>query len=174
VSRIGEQGGDDMSAKRLLLLAILVGIATGVAFTQPLRLRLNNNADWDLTFDVTDLTGAAGSDFASDIESADGHQQIRIQNASGNWEITVSRADTVWHSGIQIYVKRTSDGTGGTTISGGTTYQEITTTDRLFFSGSGNPRDINLRFQTNGAFASQGVPVNTYSTTVTYTITDNL
>lgn len=163
-----------MTPKRLLALIIVLGLAAELALAAPpIRLRLNNNSDWSLTFDVTDLTGTAGSDFATDIESADPAQQIRIQNSTGNWRIDVSRVDTTWHSGIRIFVKRTSPGTGGTTISGGTTYQEITTIDTEFFIGSGNPTSVNLQFMTNGAFAGQGVPSGSYLTTVTYTITDN-
>lgn len=160
--------------RTFVFFVALVLLVACQASAQPLRLRLNNNSDWDIALDVTNLTGAAGTDFATDIESLDGAQQMWLQNTGGNWRVDVSRADTTWHPSIRVYVRRTSDGTGGTTISGGTAYQEITTVDTSFFTGTGNPRDINLQFSTNGAFAGGGVPAGSYLTTVTYTITDNL
>ncbi len=163
-----------MTLKRSVWLILLIALPASMVFAPPLRLRLNNNSDWILDLGVADITGLAGSDFAADIESAAAEQEIRISNAIGNWRVDVSRADTSWHSSILVYVRRTSDGTGGTTISGGTAYQEITTTDTSFFTGTGNPRDVALQFRTNGEFAGAGVPSGSYSTTVTYTITDNL
>ena len=162
-----------MKARRTVLFVLLLLLIAGASLSaQPLRLRLNNNSDWDLTLDVTNLTGGAGSDFATDIESVDGAQELWIQNSNGNWRIDVSRADTTWDANIRVYVKRTSAGNAGS-VSGGDTYQEITTTDVAFFTGTGNPRYITLQFKTNGAFASAGVPSGTYTTTVTYTVTDN-
>ena len=163
-----------MTLRRSIWLILLIALPATLLFAPPLRLKLNNNSDWDLDLGVADITGLAGTDFATDIESGAAAQEIWIQNAIGNWRVDVSRADTTWHSGIRIDVRRTSDGTGGTTISGGTTYQEITTTDTSFFTGTGSPKDVALQFRTNGAFAGAGVPSGSYSTTVTYTITDNL
>ena len=160
--------------RRLVLALLFVAIPLSHAVAAPpLRLRLLNNSDWDLTFDVTNLTGGAGTDFPADIESPDGQQELWIQNSTGNWRIDVSRLDATWDAGIRIYVKRTSAGNAGT-VSGGTAYQEITAPYGEFFTGTGDPRYITLQFMTNGAFAGEGVPSGSYSTTVTYTVTDNL
>jgi len=163
-----------MERKRWIWFILLIALPATMAFTQPLRLILRNNVDWDLALGVADITGLAGTDFDVDIESAANLQRLRIRNSTGDWRVDVSRADTAWHAGIRVYVQRTSDGLDGITISGGTTYQEITTSDTSFFTGTGNPRRIQLQFMTNGAFASAGVPSGLYSTTVTYTLTDNL
>jgi hypothetical protein len=158
-----------VSPKRLLLLALLLACVVGAASAQPLRLRLRNR-DWDVTVGVADLAGGAGSDIGDIPPSADNWQRIQIQNTSGTWMVQVSRADTTWHSGIHIYVQRTTIVAG---VTGGMTYKEIDTTDADFFWGTGNPT-VNLQFMTDGGFIAAGVPPGTYTTTVTYTITDGL
>jgi hypothetical protein len=158
---------------RGILPVILILICAEAAFAPPLRLRLNNNSDWDLALDVTGLTGTAGSDFATNIESDPAAQQIWLQNATGNWQVSVSRVDAAWNAAIRVFVRRTSDGTAAV-INGGTLYQEITTTDSIFFEGTGDAKDVSIQFMTNGAFAAAGVSSGAYSTTVTYTLTDNL
>ena len=131
-----------MTLRRLVWLLLLIAIPAVLSFAPPIRLRLNNNSDWILALGVADITGLAGTDFATDIESDPAAQEIWLQNTTGNWRVDVSRADTTWHSGIRIYLRRTSDGTGGTAISGGTVYQELTTADATFFTGTGDPKDV--------------------------------
>ena len=163
-----------MTRKRLALLVAFFSVALAAFAAPKLTLSLDNNSDWDLSLDATDLTGAAGTDFPANIESDPAAQNLEVKNSVGNWRIDVIRGgEPTWHSGILIYVRRTSDGDAGT-VSGGTTYQEITTVDTTFFTGTGNPRYIALQFMTNGAFASAAIPADSYTTTVTYTVTDNL
>lgn len=69
-----------------------------------------------------------------------------------------------------LFVKRTSDGTGGGTISGGTTYQQITDTDQSFFTGTGGKKAVTIEFKLDNV--SVQIPFGTYTTSVIYTIVD--
>lgn len=130
--------------------------------------------------------GEAGSDYASTtIESSATQTQIDlklVQTAGLNfYTVYIRRTDsgTNWNTaGLQIWVRRTSDGTGAgakSTNAGGTSYQEITTSDLYFFEGF-NDNDklrsnIGIQYQITGV--SVLVPVANYSTTITYTLIDN-
>jgi hypothetical protein len=130
--------------------------------------------NWSETIDSDDLQAGAGSDLIDTYESAVDAVYIDISGAAGNWTVSV-RADTEppdWHSNLQLHVKRTSDGSGPgpSTISGGTTYQEVTDTDQSFFSGYLGRSDINVQLKVSGV--STQLPAYTYTTTVYYTVSD--
>lgn len=158
----------------LILLAMPAAMAVAFGWAE-----VQANTDWQLTLDAGDLTGGAGTDLSTNIESAAAEQQISIRGLfggpNGNWAVSVERTDDAnWNSLIDVYVKRTGGGTGTGSISGGLNYQEITSTSNQFFTGTGTLSGIPLQFMTNGGFAGLGLPAATYTTTVTYTFADNL
>jgi hypothetical protein len=129
---------------------------------------------WSETINASDLQAGAGSNLISTYESVTGATALTISNTTGNsdnWKVDVRRTDTTWYINFHLYVKRTSDGTGGGSISGGLSYIEITATDSQFFSGAGNRSGVNLQYELTGM--SLSVPPNTYTTTVTYTVVDS-
>lgn len=128
---------------------------------------------WSETIDASDLQAGAGSNLTDTYESAAGATALTISNTTGNtdnWRVDVKRTDTNWHGNLHLYVKRTSDGTGEGSISGGLSYIEITTIDSQFFSGAGDRNSINLQYKLTGMSVS--VPPNAYGTTITYTVVD--
>ncbi len=125
---------------------------------------------WSETIDASDLQAGAGSDLVSTYESAADAVSISISDPSGNWTIDVKKIDTNWHSNLHLNVKRTSDGTGPGSISGGDAYQEITDIDQNFFSGNGDRSNVNVQLKLTGI--SIQVAPDTYSTTVYYTVYD--
>jgi hypothetical protein len=130
---------------------------------------------WAVSIDAGDLTGGPGTDLTDTYESETAQITITISNTPGsgdNWRVDVKRMDTNWDSDLTLEVRRTGDGAGGGSISGGTTYQEIDTTDTAFFSGSGDRSDITLQLRLSGV--SVHVPPDAYSTSVTYTVVDTL
>ena len=125
---------------------------------------------WDESVDTTDLQGGAGTDLISTYESVSNVCDIDITGgAKKNWRVDVNKTDTLWHANLHLYVRRTSDGTGGGTITGGTAYQEITDINQTLFSGYDNLRDITIQYQLTGV--SVQILPNVYTTTVNYTIT---
>lgn len=129
---------------------------------------------WSETINEADLVSGAGSSLLDTYESATGASVIDITNAvdkKDNWRVDVRRVDGGgWHGDFTVYVKRTSDGNGQGSISGGLSYIEVTTTDTEFFSGAGNLWNIDVQYQLTGM--SIYVLPNNYSTTVIFTVVD--
>jgi len=151
----------------LLLLPIIVKESVEAAIS------IEVTGDWsETTIDYTDLLAGAGSDLKNPYESAVAAVSIDILDANGNWGVSV-KADTDppdWHSNLHLHVKRTSEGTGSGSISGGDAYLEVTDTDQDFFSGSLSRSGINVQLMLTGV--SIQVPPDVYSTTVYYTVLD--
>jgi hypothetical protein len=130
---------------------------------------------WAVSIDSGDLRGGPGTDLIAVYESTPEEVTVTISNTTGNednWRVDVRRTDTKWHEDFALYVKRTGSGTGGGSITGGTEYQEVTTSDSAFFAGSGDRTDIPLQLKLEGV--SVHVPPDSYSTAVTYTVVDTL
>ncbi len=137
-------------------------------------LSIATSGSWSLTVDASDLSAGAGSDLVNSQTSSSTQGSIDISGTTGssdNWRVDVKRVDTTWDSDFTIYVRRTGDGTGDGSITGGTTFQEVTTTDASFFSGSGDRTGINVEFMIEG-FSVSTIPVDVYDTAITYTIVD--
>lgn len=130
--------------------------------------------------------GEAGNDYSSTtIQSATNQTLIdlKVSNTPGlnHYTVYIRRTDSGsnWNTaGLQIWAKRTSDGTGGgngSTTLGGTAYQQITTSDLYFFEGNNNNNNLrsNIAIQYQITGVSVTVPVATYTTTITYTLIDN-
>ena len=128
---------------------------------------------WGETIDASDLVSGAGSDLLDTYESAPNATAATISSCAGdtdNWRGDVRRADGTWHGDFTLYVKKTSDGTGTGSISGGLTYTAITTIDTQHFSGAGNRDNINLQYKLTG-MSIHVSPAN-YSTSVIFTVVD--
>ncbi|WP_435356573.1 hypothetical protein [Emticicia sp. SJ17W-69] len=98
--------------------------------------------------------------------------QIKRTDSGLNW-------DTV---GLTISATRTGNGTGGgssilgtSMITGGTSPLPITISNQYFFDGNnyGTTPRINIPIQYEIGGISVLLPVNIYSTTITYTLIDN-
>ncbi|WP_394994750.1 hypothetical protein [Emticicia sp.] len=166
--------------KKILAIIILCFFYFHSKAQQTLAIK---NGAWSPS--VTTI-GEAGNDYISTtIQSSTTQTQIDLQVVQiaglNHYTVYIRRTDsgTNWNTaGLQIWVRRTSDGSGAgakSTTIGGTTYQQITTSDLYFFEGnndSGNLRtNIGIQYQITGV--SVTVPVATYSTTLTYTLIDD-
>lgn len=151
----------------LLLLPIIVKKSAEAAIS------ITATGNWSETIDALDLQAGAGSDLISTYQSTSNAVSIDISGTAGvddNWRVDVKKVDSVWHNSFHLYVKRTSDGTGSGSISGGDTYQEVTDTDLSFFSGNGDRNNINVQLKLTGV--SIQAPPDTYTTTIYYTVVD--
>jgi hypothetical protein len=156
---------------RTVALALLLQASAFGLGAQQIKLFLSPNKPvWNVgTFDVTSLTGGAGSDFTGTHEQLSQLALMEIKNANAGWRLDVSRADTLWPAGVRLYVRRNGDGTGTGTITGGTSYQEVTTVNTELFRGTLARKDIPMQFMVTGVSVSGGA--GSFSTTVTYTVT---
>jgi hypothetical protein len=129
------------------------------------------SGSWLETVDQTDLNGGPGSDFVSSLESASDQVTTEISGAGNrSWRVDVKKTNGNWHTSLFLDVRRTSDGSGSGSISGGTAYQEVDDTDQAFFSGDRSRSAINLQLRLRGI--SVQVPCDTYTTTIYYTVVD--
>ena len=141
------------------------------------------NGDWAPS--VTTI-GEAGSDYTSTTIQSSITQtliDLKVADIAGlnHYTVYIRRTDSGsnWNTaGLQIWAKRTSDGTGGgknSTILGGTTYQQITTSNLYFFDGNNSNNNLrtNIAIQYQITGVSVTVPVATYITTITYTLIDD-
>ena len=122
---------------------------------------------WTLTIDVSNLIGGPGTDLTDMYESA-ANQIVIDVSATGNtsWRVDVSKSDITWPGQFHLDVQRTGDGTGNGTVSGGLTYQEITSTDTEFYQGTKKRENVPVQLRLRGV----SVVPNTYTTTVYYTV----
>jgi len=144
-----------------------------LVFTKAEAIDVTATGSWNRTVDASDLASGAGSDLVGIYESAVNATALTILNTTGNtdnWRIDVRRSDSTWHGNFVLYIQRTSDGSGGGSISGGLSYTAIGTTDSQFFSGAGDRSSVNLQYKLTGMSVS--IPPNTYSTTVVFTVVD--
>jgi hypothetical protein len=149
--------------KRAFLL--LVSSLCFVAATR--AADVTGNGDWNSTFDASRLTAGAGSNLANASESVSGVTTLNISSQS-DWQIKVRRSDGNWNSAVSLFIRRTSDGGGDGTISGGGAYVEVTMLDTEFFSGSGDRTAVALQYKLTGM--SVAVSPNDYSTTLISTL----
>jgi hypothetical protein len=127
------------------------------------------SGNWFETVDQADLAAGAGSDLRSPIESNAGQATLDIANTlGGNWTVRARKSETFWPSGVSVAVKRTSEGNGTGSISGGTAYLTLTGTDQTLFTGTGDRSGVQLQLQTDDLSVSHA-PDN-YSLTITYTV----
>jgi hypothetical protein len=128
---------------------------------------------WTVSLNVANLSGNGGTNFVTPVASAANQVTINVTSTqlSGNWRVDISRTDIAWNAGLRLYARRTADGTGTGTITGGTTYQQITTTQTAFFSGTRARNGITVQYQLDGLSVTLGQ--NNFTTTVNYTLVDS-
>jgi len=128
--------------------------------------------NWSETIDAADLVGGAGTNLTSSHESPSDQVSLRVSNTAGvgdAWSIDVHRVDGVsWSGSIALYARRTGD--GGGSVTGGITYQSITTTAQSFFSGSDDVSEIAIQLKLDGM--SIQIAPDTYAAMVIFTVVD--
>jgi len=152
---------------KFLILVVIFGlIAAGEKGEAAEEITVTGS--WSETIDASDLVAGAGSDLIGTYEGYSDQIVLDIDVGRGDFRVDVSKINTNWHSDFQLYVRRTSDGTGDGEISGGTSYQEVTDTYHSFFTFKKDRTGINLQLKLSGV--SVQVAPDTYTTTVYYTV----
>jgi len=131
---------------------------------------------WELTIDESDMQSGMISDLNSTYESPADQVYATITHpdygwfGTWYWRVDVSRDNSQWHNLLHLDVRRSSGGFGFGSISGGTSYQEISTATQSFFTGARNRLWIGFQYRLRGVSVS--VPAGTYVATVTYTVVE--
>lgn len=155
------------------------------SFLLPLALLISNpgpaaaeinivvTGSWNEVIDRNDLSAGAGSDLAGSFTSSNKENLITINgtmNKRDNWQVSVKRVDTLWDGRMRLFVRRTSNGAGPGTISGGEAFVPVAQNDVVFFTGAGNLNNIRVQLQVTGT--SIELPPNVYTSTIQYTVID--
>ncbi len=157
-----------------IFLIIILGFNSNAQYIQAL-------GSWNPVVNANVIT-EAGNDYPSNfqIESANNQTLINLSRGGGffsvyfgNWEVRVSKNDIRWHNDLKLDVLRTGSGTGSifsSITNGNINYQEISGNPRELFRGVGIFSNIPIKYRIRGF--SVLIPVDTYSTTVIYTLID--
>jgi len=139
---------------------------------EPRAADITSIGGWTASIDSIDLTAGAGSDLTNQYDSSTNVTVLTIINVppSGAWQLNARRSDSLWDSDFSIFIKRTSDGTGPGTISGGSAYVELSTFDTQIFTGTDNRSDIAIQYRLTGM--SKTISPNTYITSVIVTVVE--
>jgi hypothetical protein len=155
--------------KRKLIFILIFLVLSSATFRLDALVQFSIYGNWSETIDSSDLTGIV---LPSTYTSSSNAVTIDIDaNVFEKWLVYVSRSDTMWDPSLQLFLRRTSDGVGKGSISGGTIFQEITAFNQAFFSGQKALNSIAVQFQLTGI--TLRTPTDSYATTIIYTITDN-
>ena len=156
--------------KNLILIVFLV--ISNCLYSQKDKMTVSGN--WTRDLSASDITGA-GNDYASSIVSATNQSLITVSPGGNskdyvNINVLVLREDNGWDSNLTLKVKRSSGGTNGNNIiSGGINFQTISNTSYItLFSCTGEHTFVPLQYEITGI--SVLLPVQTYSTTVVFTL----
>lgn len=157
-------------------LAIIISLCSMFLCTQHAKAMISiavSGGGWSPSIGSADLQAGAGSNLISTYQSQPNLLGITISGTTGiadTWRVDVRRTDSVWNGLFILSVRRTGDGVGGGSVTGGDVFMAIANTDAAFFSGAGDLSNIAAQLQLQGV--SLQVPPNTYSTTITYTVVD--
>ena len=133
---------------------------------------ITGTGSWVLTIGSLDLIAGAGSELVASYESAVDAVLLSPNPTPGKpaYRVDVRRIDTTWHGSFVLWIKRSGDGTGSGSISDGTTYFTVTTTDQTFFAGADDRTNVPVQFKLTGV--SIQTPPGDYETTISYTIVE--
>ncbi|MBN2373435.1 hypothetical protein JXL19_06600 [bacterium] len=155
-------------AKYTLIIIIAAAI---IVLPECYAIDIDVQNDWLLTINSTNLQSGAGSDLIPNYQSDSDQISVDINNTNKNWSVSIKGSVTNWHGELACYVRRTSNGTGPGSVSGGTAWQKVTLTDQVFFTGRRQRRNINIQCGLTGM--SVQVPPGVYTGTIIYTVTEN-
>jgi len=155
--------------KNLIFIAFL--IISNTLFSQGINISLTGN--WMKTISPSDIS-EAGNDYPNAYTSNTNQTLLTINPK--NWNKTiyvyVTKSDIAWNSNLILKVKRNGSGTNSNgSINGGLIYQTITneqTPVTPLFTCTGP--FINIPFQYEITGISVVLPVQSYSTTIIYTV----
>lgn len=136
-----------------------------------ISLSIKKGGTWIEEFDQNNLQDGPGSELFPSVETDLLFGEMDISQTNLSWEVTMYRTVGMWHPNLLLYIRRTSNG-NGKEINGGTTYQEITELEQLFFWGRDDCKNINFQMKVDGISTQLGLVE--YTTTVTYTLTETI
>jgi len=145
-----------------------------VCFSQTTSVAITNGsmgATWSIPTLSSTIT-KAGKNYEHVETSALSHTYLKVTSIAF-WNVSVQQTvSSNWDPSLKLFVRRSGDGTGLVTISGGTAFLPVTSGNTLFFSGllglGFGRENIPVQYKIEGL--SVLLPVKTYTTTIVFTI----
>ena len=124
---------------------------------------------WSVSVGLADLQGGPGTDFNNPYESPSNQIDVDIWGGSfgKTWAVQVQRVDISWDTNLTLEAQAFH-----AKISGGTPYQEITTTNQELFRSNNSKNAVNIDVQLRLSGVSLTIGTGTFTTTVYYTLVD--
>lgn len=155
---------------------VLAALSLTLCVGQPARaMDLAASGAWSLGIDASDLLSGAGSEIQASHDSGTGAVALEISATSGStdtWRIDIRRATSGWDPDLRLWARRTGDGSGPGSVSDGTSWQEIGSTDATFFTGQGDRTGVTVQLRITGL--SLSISPDAFLSTVHYTLVDTL
>jgi hypothetical protein len=152
--------------RKIVLISVAVAVLGGLGWA----VRIRVTGGWIQIIDSNNLQAGPGSDLISSYQSLVDAVNIDITGAGNDiWQVNIRRVDTNWPPAFTLEARRTSSHPN---VYGGTAYQQVTTSDQLFFYTdirANNTRNIKIQYRLSGV--SVQIPPGTYATVVYYTVT---
>jgi len=129
------------------------------------------NGTWNLNITSANLQGAPGSNLIDTYTSTMGDVTIDVNGTTfkKTWRVDVHKEDISWDSNFHLDVQRAAF----PNLIGGTTYSEITNTDREFFHTTARKNAVGIQLQYRlRSVSSTFLYAATYSVRIVYTLVD--
>ncbi|AWV98880.1 hypothetical protein [Arcticibacterium luteifluviistationis] len=157
---------------RVFIILVLI-VSCYVSHAQQVQVK----SGWNTSVSSSEII-EAGLDYSGTITSDPDQTTINFNGGKmpESYYITVQKNDNGL-DGLSLWVRRTGDGNGSpfATVSGGTTFMQVTDSGEILYSGinnkgGGTRRHVPIQYQFRGI--SVLLPVKTYSINVIYTISE--
>lgn len=154
--------------KNLTILIAFLAISN-IAVSQNVSISVSGN--WAKTIAATDIS-EAGNDYPTSYESNTNQTLLSLNpNSQGKGiNVYVTRSDIKWHNDLILQIRHTSTGNNNS-VDSGFLYETITNGQSSitpFFTCKGAVSSMTLQYRITGI--SVLLPVDIYSTTITYTV----
>ena len=148
----------------------------------PIQIDVTGN--WNLTLSASDISDA-GNDFSNIHTSSANELEVDVFKLGGffgsyylfgfNWRVDIRQDEINWHPNLQLSARRTGNGTttgffGLGNINGGTAFQQVSSNNTIFYSGSYGRLNVPIQLRLQGI--SVLLPAQTYTTTIVLTVTE--
>lgn len=151
-----------------LLSALFFFVFQQKGITQSIAIQ-SGGTSWSVTVPASNIT-TAGLDYSINMTSTTNQSLMNISTLL-TYEVRAKKQDTLWDSRLELYVRKTGDGTpvllATISPSGVGSYNLLGSSDVTLFSGLLGRTGVPLQYEIRGI--SVVVPVRTYSTTIVYT-----
>ena len=118
-----------------------------------------------------DLQSGPGSDLKQVFTSATNaaYVDVSVFPFMWNWQVMIGMNVINWHPNLQVWARRSGNGTTWFgSISGGTSYQRVNELALTFYTGSLNRSDVPIQYEIRNVSAL--IPARSYSVEIVYTL----